>query len=1313
MSGTARQKRIARKTVTWDENCDVVEFDRDSVSEMNPEFEESVDDLIMDEADMDDPEDNLFFQGPPSFSDDSYENSQEVNLDGEVSITNIVDAMFGTRAATPDRSASLPPDTETEDGGRSHHAERNVERQGRPLPSPQGTPLSLRSIRQDDDEEEPVTPPLQAVSSPPTSPPLGRTTHAERAQEARNEAFGHTTMPPSPSPMKSRPSVERFDDEEIIPKLDLSLGSATDKSFDLDQSFKSSVQDEQLPTVESFMSFCDDLNIKTDPNTSHASFVSASLPSPAAKQHIMADIAPLSPRPRSLQGSPRSARVSSSFHVSEFGTPELSRVGSPLGRPNASFARASSPGSPLGRSGSPLGRAESPLGRPNSSFARASSPGSPLGRSGSPMSRSGSPFLNNLRGASPFGQSGSPFAQAGSPFARSGTASPRPRLDREDLQRRMQRRKSQEDVRSRSPSVVREMDPSADPDFSLDASMDVSRDIFPRGEESWVDGEKSFTQGGASFSKGETSFVEGKSSSSFIVHDTTVESITVERLVSGTNAVSATDVNAVLREEEEAKGYPQGDMLAQAARKFAMAARKSPSARGSPALGSTPPLAHTPTPPPPPPKAPTPPVEEMEVDPTPEVDFKLTEPEEPELEEPTDLEPEEKQTYFDGLNVDFGGRFGVTTMGDNFEGSRSTRASVGDLDVDMEMQSALDQLMEDVAGGTSNVRPALMSNASANRMSRSYVSEAFKSPPNSRVVSAASVGPVKEEGPPVKVKETRKMREELILAKRREARRAREEEGDDDDASPVRPTHLGVGSGRPSRRRSMSTGDAEDIQRRVSGGMLRRPSGIGKGGELGDIINQELERREEDTEKKSKYQVREREVIYASSDVERVSHMSSAGDVNTGKAWKPVRRPSDMNEYSRQIKELRALEKPGKAHGKVFVRVLGAKDLSVPMPSQSTLVTCTLNNGIHYVTTPECQLAVNSAVDQEFELIEHSKLEFTLTFKVKRDPHIISQYKALAPTPTVAPAPPPLVSVPSSSSTTKVGTSRGMFSMFSSSPKKPKEKYVAPPPKAPPPSQQPPPRLTENLARYLKPDGTLGRAFISFKDVANRCDSRLFETTFPLIGQKLEQGNRVTSLQIGEIALQMFRLPPLPGLPQDKLPQSLEECHRGLRHVNWHKMTYFEGTLTQNGGDCSSWRRRQFRIIGAKLVAFNDVTKRATATIDLKKVVAVEDDQPPSSLVSPRSTATGRGARDVDRYESLYGVERSFRLIFEDQGEIAFFADTDGEKAKWLEVLNALVGRIPPHPLWAEMLWQRQTDLNNQNSQRPIAQAAHSRGYTQ
>lgn len=83
------------------------------------------------------------------------------------------------------------------------------------------------------------------------------------------------------------------------------------------------------------------------------------------------------------------------------------------------------------------------------------------------------------------------------------------------------------------------------------------------------------------------------------------------------------------------------------------------------------------------------------------------------------------------------------------------------------------------------------------------------------------------------------------------------------------------------------------------------------------------------------------------------------------------------------------------------------------------------------------------------------------------------------------------------------------------------------------------------------------------------------------------------------------------------------------------------------------------RVIGANLVAFNDVTKKATATIGLKKAIAVEDDQAdPSSPVAARS-------RYADDYDGLGGVERSFRLIFPNDEEIVFFADTDEEKARW------------------------------------------------
>ncbi|KAE9399756.1 DUF1709-domain-containing protein [Gymnopus androsaceus JB14] len=390
--------------------------------------------------------------------------------------------------------------------------------------------------------------------------------------------------------------------------------------------------------------------------------------------------------------------------------------------------------------------------------------------------------------------------------------------------------------------------------------------------------------------------------------------------------------------------------------------------------------------------------------------------------------------------------------------------------------------------------------------------------------------------------------------------------------------------------------------------------------------------------------------------------MAGPGDVNTGKAWRTVRRPSDMNEYSKQIKEFRAQEKPGKAYGKVFVKVLGVKGLVVPLPERQTAVSCTLNNGIHFVTTPDFRLGKDCRIEQEFELVEHSKLEFTLTLKVRRDPHIIAQFKAVVPP---APQPPPvMVSNPSSSSSKSSG---GMRSFFHSSPKKNKDKdkrLNTPPIPAPAPPRLPPPRLTENLARYLKPDGTLARAFISFKDIVGRCDTRLFETTFPLIGQRAELGNKTSTVQVGELVLQMFRLPPLPGLPPQELPQSLEECHRGLRHVNWHKMTYFEGTLTQNGGDCSSWRRRQLRVIGSNLVAFNDVTKRVTATISLRNAIAVEDNQDPHKREGGMRSPASGASRYHDEYDGLFGVERSFRLVFPTE-EILFFADTDEEKMKW------------------------------------------------
>lgn len=190
--------------------------------------------------------------------------------------------------------------------------------------------------------------------------------------------------------------------------------------------------------------------------------------------------------------------------------------------------------------------------------------------------------------------------------------------------------------------------------------------------------------------------------------------------------------------------------------------------------------------------------------------------------------------------------------------------------------------------------------------------------------------------------------------------------------------------------------------------------------------------------------------------------------------------------------------------------------------------------------------------------IEHSKLEFTLSFKIRRDPHIVAQMKASSH-PVRQPPPPPREVTPP--------PTKSRFNFFSS-PKKTAKQSPRPPP-APAPFM--PPKIEENLARYLKSDGSLARAFIAYKDVAAHCDTRLFETTIPLIGQRTDPegaGTTTTTLQVGELVMQLFRLPPLHGVAPTQLPQSLDECLRGLRHVGWHKVTYFEGTLTQNGGDC-------------------------------------------------------------------------------------------------------------------------------------------------
>ncbi|KIO13807.1 hypothetical protein M404DRAFT_992041 [Pisolithus tinctorius Marx 270] len=1210
-SSIDRKRRKGRR-VTFDERCDVLEFDREEEEE-DPFFSSDEDNYgepgAGEEFEQDHHAQDNSHQPQDAANQDSFESIQLG--DGDHSITGIVDAMLQSASgtvpglglpSTPSRHSSLPPDLETEGGvpyGRSHHAERARRRASvsSPALSTPGFPF-----QNSHSQSSPSTPPRSTDSSAVLSEseaPHGPSLQTEHTHGVVQLEQDVNMIPPSPSPMKNETKVEHTRKDSLIPRFELNLP-----------------KDENSPstTADPFSA----PRSKEEPHIAESSFTSFDDPMDPANLSIVLQ----GNRPAGGNELPKLSELiprNSSFTTSTPPplTPPLSFAGASSGSSYVS-PHPVRDGSP-GLNSSPANHLPaSPIVPPQLPRSRSASPsGVMLQRSsGSPSAlhlrrRSESPLTlpSRLLTGSPALRSGSPLRENASVQELLPSRTPRTRISRDEIQARLMRKRSTESPLG-SPAIAPHVDLSdAVVSGTSTPPQQSKQEISPSGSSSG----------------------EGKRPDSVsVTTDASAEFATIQKAEK--IALNAGNIHSELQRTpmDQGEGSTSHEkVLSVATAGEAAQPRPSPARPHSIAM---------------------------------------------------------LETSFDvGAGLGFG-----------------ARDSMGSVQLG-EMRSALDRLMDNVKESSGSTPSKLgthsqvrvesvpwgldtsggfgdesmrtetdMSLCVDESREEIYVHPPRAAPvPMERAATDSAIhtfrSPSRADEPPVSLtKDAIRAREELILEKRREARKRDEEESMGYYTPPrpaSRPPSIG---GRASRRRSRSTGDAGALTK----GDIMLDLGISDSEDhLADSITREL-RKLEPEGRQGKYRIREHEAIFASADADQVSHIALAGDVNGGKAWRTVRRPSDMNEYAKQIREYRSQEKPGKAHGKVFVRVLGIKGLNVPIPQQPTAVTCTLNNGIHFVTTPESRLSRDTRINQEFELIEHNKLEFTLTLKVRRDPHITAQFKALVPPPPPpqpAPAPKP---------------KGGMFSFLSSSPKKPS--------RATPPPPAVPAKLPDNLARYLKQDGTLARALISFKDVAARCDTRLFEISYPLIGQRAEaSGGAPTTMELGEIVLQLFRLPSLPGVLSAHLPQSLDECLRGLRHVAWHKVTYFEGTLTQNGGDCTTWRRRKLRVVGANLIAFNDVTKKVTATINLKKAIAVEDIE---------------DARAARNYDGMCTVERSFRLIFPGNQEIFFFADTDEEKVKWLEVLRALVGHIPPNPLWAELIWQRQQEMAG----RAVAESSRS-----
>ncbi|CAD6588984.1 MAG: hypothetical protein CYPHOPRED_004605, partial [Cyphobasidiales sp. Tagirdzhanova-0007] len=274
------------------------------------------------------------------------------------------------------------------------------------------------------------------------------------------------------------------------------------------------------------------------------------------------------------------------------------------------------------------------------------------------------------------------------------------------------------------------------------------------------------------------------------------------------------------------------------------------------------------------------------------------------------------------------------------------------------------------------------------------------------------------------------------------------------------------------------------------------------------------------------YRVRKRErgsIAYSGPDDSKISTIGYAGDVDAGKAWKKVRRASDIDEHRTNSKNisrpaLRVKRKKPELFGKFSL------NSRIPLPSRTTYIICELGNGRQLVTTPAVLLKRETGKEQEqsialiaqdFELIAEPNQEITLSFKIRRDrlfPFELSQQRF--------PSRPSQFSVLSQEDQQNLAHLADGYDIKS--------------------SHSPAINSVEPILQHLSHSGEIARVVIKAAKHMPKCTGQkvsMIQESTPALGASIGLKH------IAEVGIQLFHLPPMAEVPHQDMPQQ----HRGLR----------------------------------------------------------------------------------------------------------------------------------------------------------------------
>ncbi|KAH8805565.1 hypothetical protein F5884DRAFT_860170 [Xylogone sp. PMI_703] len=411
----------------------------------------------------------------------------------------------------------------------------------------------------------------------------------------------------------------------------------------------------------------------------------------------------------------------------------------------------------------------------------------------------------------------------------------------------------------------------------------------------------------------------------------------------------------------------------------------------------------------------------------------------------------------------------------------------------------------------------------------------------------------------------------------------------------------------------------------------------------------------------------------------------------------------------------------GGERGRLFVKVIGVKELDLPLPkNERSYFSLTLDNGVHCVTTAWLELGKNAPIGQEFELVVPNDLEFQLTLNAKLE----------KPAPKHVPESPPKTAKAPKPST---------FSRVFASPKKRKELEMKQKEEEQRIAQQKQrdaqakktlsqPTTWDLLSPLAAEDGSFGRSYVSLKDHEVNCYGRPYVVDVACFNEWATEESNISSsarskrsanqvqrrapYKIGKLELQLLFVPKPKGATDDDMPKSMNACIREMKDAEAALARNWEGILSQQGGDCPYWRRRFFKLKGSKLTAYHESTRQPRATINLANACKLIDDR--SALTQKETSGRGGTRRKsgfAEEEEGYMFVEEGFRIRFNNGEVIDFYADSRADKEGWMKVLDACIGKESEGAKngWCSLVLKREESLRKTATERPQTAASRER----